>query len=224
MLQFGPVTILINNAGIQSGRGNRLSKAATAGGFKIENMERLLDINVKAQFNTIGSFLPDMVQAKRGHIVTVSSIMGFVGIAGMCESESLIIGKQFLALNISLVLFAADYVASKHALVGLHSSLRQELDTARPTLCSIRTTLVTLGRMHTPLFKDMQYGGLAEFLAPTTDPALVARRIVEEALEKERSLDIYAPFYARFTPMMRCLPSYLQDAAHWMTGANYAMD
>lgn len=117
---------------------------------------------------------------------------------------------------------AGDYVASKHALVGLHASLRRELD--RIHGCArIRTSLVVLGRLRTPLFASMHYGWLAEVLAPTLDPACVARDIVQLALARHSSEDIYRPFYAHFAPALRLAPSWLQDLAHWITGADEAM-
>lgn len=45
-------------------------------------------------------FLPDMIKRKRGHFLSVSSTMGYVGI---CHQS--------------------DYVATKHALVGMNESV-----------------------------------------------------------------------------------------------------
>ncbi len=193
-------TMLINNAGMHSGRGHQID--AQDGQGSMEAIDRLLDLNLRTHFWTIRQYLPGMKRRGAGHIVTISSIMGYVGMAGM-----------------------TDYVATKHALVGLHSSLRQELDSARPTSYrNIRTTLVIPGRIRTPLFDDMHYPPIAEFLAPTLEASHLARRIVEQALAKHESCEIHEPFYARFTPMLRLLPTFVQDAAHWLTDANHAMD
>ncbi|KDN48879.1 NAD(P)-binding protein [Tilletiaria anomala UBC 951] len=198
-LTGAPVTILINNAGIQSGRGKSLLTLADC------EIERLFEVNVLAHFWTIRAFLPDMIAAHQpsGHIVTISSIMGHVGIAHV-----------------------ADYAASKHALVGLHASLRRELDhgiVGGKNACAVRTTLVTLGRVRTPLFARMRYGALAEFLAPTLNAADVARRIVEDALSRRRSCYMFMPWYSRFAPVLALMPSFVIDLAHWITGADHAM-
>lgn len=218
-----PPTMLVNNAGVHGGVGQTLLSTTAS------SLERTVGVNICAQLWTLRAFLPAMINRGEGHIVTISSTLGFVGVAR-----------------------AADYSATKHALVGLHTSLRHELDhvhvipppapasasarnsngqDVRPDPSDIgkhprrvRTTLVILGRMRTPLFARMRYSALAEFLAPSLAPADVARRIVNEALETQQSTTIYAPFYAHFAPLFHVLPGFVEDWAHWITGANHAME
>ncbi|KAK0534109.1 hypothetical protein OC842_002750 [Tilletia horrida] len=95
--EIGQVTMLVNNAGMLNGK--LLLDLAE------EEIHRIIAVNLTSHIYTIKAFLPDMIAAKRGHVVTVSSVMGHIGIAQV-----------------------ADYVATKHALVGLHESLRYELD------------------------------------------------------------------------------------------------
>lgn len=115
-----------------------------------------------------------------------------------------------------------DYVATKHALVGLHESLRYELD-KKHKAPKVRTTLVCPGHIKTALFAHVQIPKLAEFLAPLLEPGDVARAIVD-ALERQESSDIYLPWYAQWTPMLRILPSFLRDFAQHISGADEAIE
>ena len=55
-------------------------------------------------FQTSKAFLPDMIESKQGHIVTVSSVTGLLGTYA-----------------------CTDYSATKFACVGFHESLYSEL-------------------------------------------------------------------------------------------------
>jgi len=79
---FGRVDMLINNAGIVSGK----SLLQTPD----ENIRKVMDINTTAHFWTIKAFLPDMIERNHGHIVTISSLAGTQGIPGLgdyCASK-----------------------------------------------------------------------------------------------------------------------------------------
>lgn len=108
-------------------------------------------------------------------------------------------------------LTTADYVASKHAIVGLHESLRFELDAIYKTPL-VRTTLVTTGHLQeTTMFSGIEYNKFARFVAP----AVRAERVVDgivDALECQESRNIALPWYAGWTPALRLLPSFVHDA------------
>jgi len=70
-----------------------------------DDINQTFGVNTLAHFWTLKAFLPGLLKRKQGHIVTVSSAMGLTGVSAM-----------------------SDYCASKHALIGLHESLRAELD------------------------------------------------------------------------------------------------
>lgn len=93
---FGPVDILINNAGIVC--------CKTIMELPDKVIENTFAVNILAHFWTIKAFLPDMVRQKRGHVVTISSVTGMVGIYG-----------------------CTDYAATKFACIGMHESLLCEL-------------------------------------------------------------------------------------------------
>ncbi len=67
----GPVDILINNAGIVSGR--------PILELEDEQIERTLRVNALAPFWVTRAFLPGMVAKGSGHVVTVASAAGLIG-------------------------------------------------------------------------------------------------------------------------------------------------
>jgi all-trans-retinol dehydrogenase (NAD+) len=86
---LGPVDILINNAGIVSGK----SLLETPD----ERIVKLFEINAIAHFWTIKAFLGSMVQRNHGHIVTISSAAGKTGVAGLvdyCSSKFAAVGTH----------------------------------------------------------------------------------------------------------------------------------
>ena len=43
------------------------------------NIRRTFDVNVLSHFHTVRAFLPSMISANMGHIVTVSSVCAYLG-------------------------------------------------------------------------------------------------------------------------------------------------
>ena len=64
--EVGVPTILVNNAGV--------AYKAEFATQKIENWERMIDLNIKGGCYCISEFLTDMKEMKKGHIVNISSI------------------------------------------------------------------------------------------------------------------------------------------------------
>ena len=61
----GPVTFLVNNAGIMP--------AKPFLNFKAEDVESIFKVNVFSQFWTLFEFLPSMILSDHGHVVCMSS-------------------------------------------------------------------------------------------------------------------------------------------------------
>lgn len=85
---FGPIDILINNAGIFDKYTNSLETTE-------QQWDLIFDINIKAIFKITNLVLPAMIERGKGTIVNIASIAGLVAQMG-----------------------GAAYTASKHAVVG----------------------------------------------------------------------------------------------------------
>ncbi|KZT06430.1 retinal short-chain dehydrogenase reductase [Laetiporus sulphureus 93-53] len=190
---IGHPTILINNAGVVQGK---LLLDLTP-----EDIQQTFSVNTLAHFWTLKAFLPGMIERKTGHIVTMSSVAGMVGMARM-----------------------TDYNASKAALISLHESLRYELDHKYKTP-GIRTTLVMPGHVLTPLFSKVRLptAWWYRFLVPSLPPVAVAKAVIA-ALDDQHSQEILMPFYANFVPYLTLCPSFVRDFGQWLSGCDYAMD
>lgn len=65
---FGPVDVLINNAGVMP-----LSPLAA---LKLDEWDRMIDVNIRGVLHGIAAVLPGMEARGRGHIINLSSIAG----------------------------------------------------------------------------------------------------------------------------------------------------
>lgn len=73
--RFGPVTLLVNNAGI--------AKQCLFQDISREYWKRIFDVNLNGAFNTIQAVLPNMLHEHSGCIINTSSIWGLHGAS--CE-------------------------------------------------------------------------------------------------------------------------------------------
>lgn len=73
--EIGPISVLINNAGIMPCRPLQQHSA--------DDIKKIFDVNVMAHFWTLEAFLPHMVSQKRGHVIALSSIAGVVGLSNI---------------------------------------------------------------------------------------------------------------------------------------------
>lgn len=83
----GPVDVLINNAGVVSGK-TLLTSSNDA-------IRRTFNVNTLALFWTTRAFLPGMLERGQGHIVTIASAGGLVGTARLtdyCASKFAAVG------------------------------------------------------------------------------------------------------------------------------------
>lgn len=103
MQKFGPVDILINNAGIVQGKMLLDMNEAL--------MRKSFEVNVESHMWIVRDVLPEMLKKNSGQIVSVSSMTGLVGNAYMCDyaaskfaatgfNESLRIEMKYLEKNI----------------------------------------------------------------------------------------------------------------------------
>ncbi len=143
LAQVGAVDILVNNAGVVSG------KPITELG--VEEIERTFRVNVLSNYWTSRAFLPAMIRRNRGHVVTVASAAGLVGVA-----------RQ------------TDYSASKHAAFGFDESLRVEMAHRAP---GVITTVVCPYYIDTGMFDGVQSSPLLPILKEDHVVAKMVRAI-----------------------------------------------
>ena len=182
----GGVDILINNAGIVSGK--------TLLECSDEAIERTFQVNALALFWTVRAFLPSMLAAGKGHIVTVASAAGLAGTSRL-----------------------VDYSASKFAAVGFDESLRMEL---KRLGSPVRTTVVCPFFIDTGMFEGVKTR--FPWLLPILKPDYVVRRILK-AIEGNRSR-LIMPRLVMTVPVVRVLPPFLFDAVMGFFGVNRSMD
>lgn len=182
----GPLDVLINNAGVVSGK-SLLE-------LPDEMIERTFAVNTLALFWTVKAFLPGMIERRRGHLVTIASAAGLIGVPKL-----------------------SDYGASKWAAVGFDESLRMELRKAAP---AIRTTVVCPYYVRTGLFD----GAKSRFprLLPILDEGTASERILRAIEGDERK--VVMPAMVRTIPWVRLLPVSWFDFIAEVMGINDSMD
>jgi len=184
--EIGNIDVLINNAGVVSGK--PFLECSD------EQLARTVEVNVLAHFWTVKAFLPEMIQANNGHIVTVASAGGIVGSAGL-----------------------VDYAASKFAAFGFDEALRTELKKQK---LNIHTTVVCPYFMKGKMFAGVRTRFPS--LLPILEPEIVSERIVK-AIDRKKSRLIMPPFVYATWPM-RLLPVSLFDKVATFLGINEAMN
>jgi len=94
--RVGPIDVLVNNAGV--------SQRARAADAAPEVERALMEVNYFGPVALTKALLPSMRARRAGHLVVISSVMGYVGTPGR-----------------------STYAAAKHALHGYFDSLRAEV-------------------------------------------------------------------------------------------------
>ena len=103
---WGAPTILVNNAGIT--RDNLLMR------MKDDEWDAIMDTNLKSVFRLSKAVLRNMTKARKGRIISISSIVGALGNAGQC-----------------------NYAAAKAAVVGFTKSLAREVGSRNITVNAV---------------------------------------------------------------------------------------
>jgi len=106
--EVGDVDILINNAGIVTGK--KILDCSDA------MMQKTMDVNAVAHFWTVKSFLPAMLARNHGHIVTIASAAGLFGTNGLVDYCA----SKFAAVGFDETLRAELWVQKK---TGVHTTV-----------------------------------------------------------------------------------------------------
>lgn len=117
--EFGGVSILVNNAGIN--RDQLLMRMTD------DDWETVIDTDLTAVYRTSKAVLRSMMKARRGRIITVSSVVGAMGNPGQ-----------------------ANYAAAKAGVVAFSKSLAREVGSR-----GITVNVVAPGFVETDMTRDM---------------------------------------------------------------------
>jgi len=187
LLEGEHVSVLVNCAGVVSGRPFLQLDEAT--------FDRVVAVNLGAQFALLRRFLPAMLERNDGAVVGVSSLMGLMG------------GAQL-----------ADYAASKFGVVGLYESLRLEL----AAYSGVSLVTVCPYVIDTGMFDGAFEGTPLTRLVATVLPPLSARdaacRLVR-ALERGQTVAVVPELFAPLINVVRCLPSPVYELVLGLMGA-----
>ncbi|MDR1971276.1 MAG: SDR family oxidoreductase [Treponema sp.] len=184
--EAGPPDILINNAGVVSGRSMLEIPDAL--------IEKTMAVNVLALFWTAKAFLPVMLARNSGHIVTIASAAGLIGVRGL-----------------------ADYCASKFAAFGFNESIRMEL---RRLKSRVRTTVVCPFFIDTGMFDGVKTR--FPLLLPMLKSSYAAKKIVRAVLKNKEFLVM--PRFVGAVFILRLFPVRVLDLFAGFFGINHAMD
>jgi NADP-dependent 3-hydroxy acid dehydrogenase YdfG len=154
----GRVDVMINNAG--------LMPQSLLESLRVEDWDRMIDVNIKGVLYGIAAVLPLMIAQKSGHIINVSSVAGHKVRAG-----------------------GTVYSATKHAVRVISEGLRQEVKSH-----NIRTTVISPGAVDTELPLSVTDPVVAERIrasyAEQAIPADSFARAVAYAISQPEDVDI----------------------------------
>jgi NADP-dependent 3-hydroxy acid dehydrogenase YdfG len=155
---YGRIDVIINNAG--------LMPQSPLERLRVDEWDRMIDVNIKGVLYGIAAALPHMKQRKSGHVINVSSVAGHKVGPG-----------------------SAVYAATKHAVRALSEGLRQEV---KPY--NIRTTVISPGAVATELPHSVSEPDVAERIQKFYDqvaiPADSFARAVAYAMSQPEDVDV----------------------------------
>ncbi len=145
-----------------------------------EHFDRVIDVNIRGVTNGVAAVYPGMVARRSGHIVNTASAAGLVAVP-----------------------FMAPYAMSKHAVVGLSSSLRYEAARHGVAVTALCPTAIDTPLLDTTgpedLSKPSWIPDIRAFLTRVAGAPVPVDRFVDAALagvEKNREL-VIEPWTAR---------------------------
>jgi all-trans-retinol dehydrogenase (NAD+) len=174
---LGSPSILINNAGILASH----TILDTSDSY----LRKIFDVNVLSNWYTAKAFLPSMISANKGHIITIASTASYIGVAGL-----------------------ADYTASKAAILSFHEALRSELKQHYKAPNVLTTSIHPLW-VRTPLLGPVEQE-LERQGSAILEPEDVADKVVGAVLSAKGG-QVFLPSDIGKLSSLRGLPNWLQE-------------
>src|SRR5665647_1169819 len=129
--EVGPPTVLVNNAGLMTQHATR--------DLCDEDWDRSINVNLSAAFRLCRAIIPDLMEARTGRIINISSQAAYRGSIGR-----------------------AHYAAAKAGLLGLTFSLAKELGPS-----AITVNVVVPGRIESEMVSSRMGGKVDQWLEAT---------------------------------------------------------
>jgi 3-oxoacyl-[acyl-carrier protein] reductase len=136
--ELGPVTILVNNAGV-TGDGLLLR-------MKDDDWNKVLRVNLDGAFHTIKRATPAMMKARFGRIVNMGSVVGLTGSAGQVNYAAAKAGLVGLSRSVARELASRNITCNVVAPGPIATAMTDALTDDRRAAI---TDAVPLGRMGT---------------------------------------------------------------------------
>lgn len=174
--KLGEPTLLFNNAGVASVLPILSTTEAS--------VARTFEVNILSHFRLVREFLPAMISAEHGTVISIASL------AATVTTPSIV-----------------DYSCSKAAVLAFHEGLAAELKTtyAAP---KVRTVCILPGWTTTKMTTGIR--NESKFLMPTLRADAVAETIVEKVLSGSSGIVILPDMGSFLAWTVRCWPMWLQ--------------
>lgn len=173
----GDPTVLVNNAGV--GHDGTILEESEA------KIRQTFEVNTISHFWMVREFLPAMIRANHGHVVTVASMASFVALGEM-----------------------ADYCGSKASALAFHESLRQELKSWY-NAPAVRTSVIHPMWVRTPMIKLLT-DHEAHFRQPIMTVQTVSDAICKQILT-QNSGQVILPKSQSAASLVRAMPVWMQE-------------
>ncbi|EDW80587.1 uncharacterized protein Dwil_GK11608 [Drosophila willistoni] len=177
---LGSVTILINNAGLLMHR-NPVNPTPN-------EVQQMINVNLTSHFWTKNVFLPKMKELRKGFVVSIASLAGWIPLP-----------------------YSTSYTATKAGVYGHMKALRLELAIEKQSNIRVSTVLPTFLQANEEVVSVTEQLNM-DRLYPLVSSQAAARRIVEGMLRGEREIvipDIGALLYRSVSVLPIAWQDYL---------------
>jgi len=145
--EMGPIDVLVNNAGVVH--------AMQITDLTEEQIEDMIDVNLKAPIWTTKRLLPEMIERRSGHIVNIGSVAGKITLP-----------------------YLSVYCATKSAVIGFTDTIYQELHRY-----GVHTSLVNPGFVDSGMFKGAGTLPMIPWVSPRFIAEAIVRGVKANRLE-----------------------------------------